>query len=119
MLFAGTSEAVTAALVDPGFVKNVRCDLVWELPPLGPVVRAATRGMGDLLAPGMDYGAILGAMCLPPSLTALLLRGNHIGGFALILEGPSATHDGDVALGLRAIASVANRTLTYLAVLEA
>lgn len=117
VLYLATSAASERAQKDPDFGRFVPEDRRWTLRPLALTAQSARRGLAGLIKEGMDIRPILGTMCLPSDVLAILFRRSSRGHYALIVEGVQSEKDPETTAAIEALENVANRTVTAFALI--
>ncbi len=115
-LYAGTAPRLLSIATDARVRSLLPPQRRWELPPIAQVVRAAQRGIPQVLREGKSDLAVLGMMCLPPTATEVLLNPATRGKHALVVDGIDFnTPDGRLAAA--GIEALARRTGEFILVL--
>lgn len=108
-LYAGTPERLLAISKDRGVQAFLPPHFRWLLPPIAQVVRAARRGLPQLLREGLHDLSVLGMMCIPPRAAEALLNPATHGQLCLIVDGLDY-NDPDGRLAAKGLNDLALRT---------
>lgn len=116
MLYAATHERLLAVATDPCLRTLLPPQHRWELPPIATVVRAARRGIPQVLHEGSHDLSVLGMMCLPPKAAEALLNPATRQQVCLVVDGIDY-QDPDGRAAATGLNGLATRTGTAILVL--